>query len=70
MQAILEIADEQTWRTQNEFRVALKEMGVRINPAPLSSYLLKLNLWGFLARMPAEEERDGRRGFKYKKVGS
>lgn len=68
MQAILEIADETTWRTQREFRVALKEMGKRISPAPLAGYLLKMNLWGFLARMPADDA-SGRRGYKYKRVG-
>lgn len=68
MQAILEVASEDTYKSLNDFRLELRERGLALSAARVSAMLLKLTIWGFLARIVGKDVYS-HDGYKYKRVG-
>lgn len=69
MQAILEVTTEDQYKSLNDIRLELRERGTALSAARVASMLLRLTMWGFLARIVGRDV-NSHDGYKYKRVGS
>lgn len=68
MQAILEVASEDTYKSLSDIRLELRERGLTLSAARVASMLLRLTMWGFLARIVGRD-MTSHDGYQYKRVG-